>query len=105
VEVALNLYPGQIFAEKVEAVWKASGVGQMLPSGTLPGLEPVPPDQPQRQFAVMILFDSAEQSKFPIGAQGVAAIYTDGLKGSWAALRRISIRTYTWFNWLYPMSF
>jgi len=105
VEVALNLYPGQIFTAKVEAVWKASGVGQMLPSGTLPGFEPVPPDQPQGQYAVKILFDSAEQSKFPIGAQGAAAIYTDGLKGSWAALRRISIRTYTWFSWLYPMPF
>jgi len=51
------------------------------------------------------LFDSAELSKFPIGAQGAAAIYTDGLKGSWAALRRISIRAYTWFSWLYPMPF
>ena len=80
VEVALNLYTGQIFTAKVEAVWKASGVGQMLPSGTLPGFEPVPPGQPQRQYAAKILFDSAEQSKFPIGAQGAVAIYTDGLK-------------------------
>jgi len=59
VEVALNLYTGQIFTAKVEAVWKASGVGQMLPSGTLPGFEPVPPGQPQRQYAAKILFDSA----------------------------------------------
>ena len=105
VEVALDLYPGQIFTAKVEAIWKASGVGQLLPSGTLPGFEPAPPDKPQGQYAVKILFDSAELSKFPIGAQGAAAIYTDGLKGSWAALRRISIRTYTWFSWLYPMPF
>ena len=105
VEVALDLYPGQIFTAKVEAVWKASGVGQLLPSGTLPGFEPAPPDKPQGQYAVKILFDSAELSKFPIGAQGAAAIYTDGLKGSWAALRRISIRTYTWFSWLYPIPF
>ena len=46
--------------------------------------------------------DEGEQER---GAQGAAAIYTDGLKGSWAALRRISIRTYTWFSWLYPMPF
>jgi multidrug resistance efflux pump len=105
VEVALDLYPGQIFTAKVEAVWKASGVGQLLPSGTLPGFEPAPPDKPQGQYAVKILFDSAELSRFPIGAQGAAAIYTNGMKGSWAALRRISIRTYTWFSWLYPMPF
>jgi multidrug resistance efflux pump len=105
VEVALDLYPGQIFTAKVEAIWKASGVGQLLPSGTLPGFEPAPPDMPQGQYAVKIVFDSADQSKFPIGAQGAAAIYTNGMKGKWAALRRISIRTYTWFSWLYPMPF
>ena len=41
--------------------------------------------------------------KFPIGAQGAAAIYTGG--GAFAALRRIAIRTYTWLNWLYPIPF
>lgn len=105
VEVAMDLYPGQIFSAKVEAVWKASGVGQMLPSGTLPGFEPVPPDKPQGQYAVKILFDGEDLSNFPIGAQGAAAIYTNGMKGSWAALRRIGIRTYTWSSWLYPMPF
>jgi multidrug resistance efflux pump len=32
-----------------------------------------------------------------------AAIYTSG--GGFAALRRIGIRTYSWLNWLYPVSF
>jgi multidrug resistance efflux pump len=105
VEVALDLYPGQIFNAKVEAIWKASGVGQMLPSGTLPDYEPAPPEKPQAQYAVKIVFDGADQSKFPIGAQGAAAIYTSGMKGGWAALRRIGIRTYTWLNWLYPIPF
>jgi multidrug resistance efflux pump len=105
VEIALNLYPGQIFNARVEAIWKASGVGQRLPSGTLPDFEPAPPEKPQAQYAVKIVFDSADQSKFPIGAQGAAAIYTGGMKGGWAALRRISIRAYTWFSWLYPMPF
>ena len=40
-----------------------------------------------------------------IGAQGAAAIYTDGMQGSRAALRPISTRAYTWFSWLYPMPF
>jgi hypothetical protein len=38
VEVALNLYPGQIFKAKVKSIWKANGDGQLLPSGTLPKL-------------------------------------------------------------------
>ncbi len=105
VEVALNLYPGQVFPGKVKAIWKASGEGQLLPSGTLPDFEPVPPDKPQGQYAVKIAFEDSDQSKFPIGAQGSAAIYTNGMKGGWAAMRRIGIRAYSWMNWLYPIPF
>ena len=41
-----------------------------------------------------------DQSLFPIGAQGAAAIYAGG--GAYAALRRIVIRSYSWWNWIYP---
>ena len=78
--------------------------GQMLPSGTLPDFEPQPPKKPQGQFAVKIVFDG-DQSRFPIGAQGAAAIYTGGMHGGWAAMRRIGIRSYSWMNWLYPIPF
>jgi len=100
-EVAFNLYPGQIFKGKVTSVWKASGDGQYLPSGVLPVFRPLPPEAPQGMYAVRIDMDSTEQSLFPIGAQGTAAIYTGG--GGFAVLRRISIRTHTWLNWLYPL--
>jgi len=105
VEVALNLYPGQIFPAKVEAIWKASSVGQFLPSGLLPNFEPPPPQKPQGQYAVKIVFDDPNQSKFTIGAQGAAAIYTGGMRGGWSAMRRIGIRSYSWMNWLYPIPF
>jgi multidrug resistance efflux pump len=103
VEVALDLYPGQIFKGRVDSIWWASGEGQLLPSGTLPKFNERPPQTPQGLFAVKIYLDGKDQSKFPIGAQGVAAIYTKG--GGFAGLRRIVIRTYTWLNWLYPMPF
>jgi multidrug resistance efflux pump len=102
VEVALDLYPGQIFKGTVDSIWWASGQGQMLPSGELPAFNP-PPQVPQGRFAVKIYLDAEDQQKFPIGAQGAAAIYTGG--GGFAALRRIVIRTYTWLNWLYPIPF
>jgi hypothetical protein len=54
---------------------------------------------------VKILLDDPDQSKFPIGAQGAAAIYTSGERDSWAALRKIAIRAHSWFNWLYPLNF
>jgi hypothetical protein len=105
VEMALNLYLGQIFRAKVDAIWSANGDGQFLPRGTLPKVEPRPPKSPQNCYAVEIVFDDADQSKFTIGAQGSAAIYTNGMKGPWAALRRVGIRTYSWMNWLYPLPF
>ncbi len=50
-----------------------------------------------------IIVDDPDASKFPLGAQGAAAIYTEGDQGAWAALRKVSIRTTTWLNWLYPL--
>jgi hypothetical protein len=63
------------------------------------------PEKPQGQYAVKIIFDDPDQEKFTIGAQGAAAIYTGGLHGGWAAMRRIGIRTDSWLNWLYPIPF
>ena len=103
VEAALDLYPGQIWPGKVEAIWRGSGAGQLLPSGRLPKFHYVPADIPQGQFAVVIRLDGADQSRFPIGTQGRAAIYTDPESG-FAWLRKIGIRAYTWYNWLYPFS-
>jgi multidrug resistance efflux pump len=103
VEVALDLYPGQIWPGKVEAIWQGSGAGQMLPSGTLPAFNYMPAEIPQGQFVVAITMDDLDQFKFPIGTQGRAAIYTS--PGSpFIVLRKIAIRSYTWYNWLYPFS-
>jgi len=103
VEAAIDLYPGQIFRGTVLAIWRGSGSGQMLPSGTLPDFSAVPPKIPQGQFAVAIRLDDPDQSKFPIGTQGRAAIYTNPHSG-FVVLRKIGIRAYTWFNWVYPFS-
>lgn len=103
VEAAIDLYPGQIFTGKVLAIWQGSGAGQMLPSGTLPNFQAVPTDRPQGQFAVAIRLDDPDQSKFPIGTQGRATIYANP-DSPFVYLRKIGIRAYTWFNWIYPFS-
>ena len=102
-ELAFNLYPGQIFKGHVDSIWKANGVGQYLPSDEIPKYEPLNANIPQGQYAVKILIDDPDQSKFTIGAQGAAAIYTEGDQGAWAALRKIAIRARTWLAWLYPL--
>ena len=104
VEVALDLYPGQIFTGKVDGIWRGNGIGQYLPSDEIPRFEQPAPVVPQGQYGVKILLDDPDPSKFPIGAQGSAAIYTAGERGAWAALRKISLRAHSWFNW-HPMSF
>jgi multidrug resistance efflux pump len=103
VEIALDLYPGQIFKGKVEAIWQGSGAGQLLPSGTLPNFQYVPTELPQGQFVVAIRLDGNDQSKYPIGAQGRSAIYTNP-SSPFVILRKIGIRAYSWFNWIYPFS-
>jgi multidrug resistance efflux pump len=103
VEVALDLYPGQVFQAKVDSVWWASGEGQYLPSDIIPTFYPADSKQPQGEFAVKIYLKDPSKVGLPIGAQGAATIYTSG--GGFAALRKITIRMHSWFNWLYPMPF
>lgn len=103
VEVALDLYPGQVFAAKVDSIWWANGEGQYLPSDVIPKFYPANPMQPQGEFAVKIYLANPTRVGLPIGAQGAAAIYTSG--GGFAALRKIMIRMHSWMNWLYPMPF
>jgi multidrug resistance efflux pump len=102
VEVALDPYPGQIFKGTVGKIWRANAAGQYLPSDVLPGFDAADPHQALGQFAVQIHLDGEDQEKFPIGAHGVAAIYTGG--GGFAMLRKISIRAHAWLNWLYPLN-
>lgn len=64
VEVALDLYPGEILTGKVEAIWWATRQGQYLPSGRLPGFEL--PELPGR-IAVQISVDVPEGHTFPAG--------------------------------------
>ena len=73
------------------------------PSGTLPNFHYTPAELPQGQFAVAITLDDPDQTKFPIGTQGRAAIYTSP-KSAFIVLRKIAIRGYSWYNWLYPFS-
>jgi multidrug resistance efflux pump len=103
VEIALDLYPGQIFTAKVDSVWWANGEGQYLPTDVIPKFYPTDPKMPEGEFAVKIYLENPSRVGLPIGAQGAAAIYTSG--GGFAALRKITIRMHSWANWLYPMPF
>jgi hypothetical protein len=96
----------RIFSGVVERIWRGNGIGQYLPSDDIPKFQPPPPNVPQGQYGVKIRLEHSDQSKFPIGAQGSAAIYTSGEYGAWAVLlKKMFIRAHSWFNWLYPINF
>lgn len=100
-EVALDLYPGQIFKAKVEQVWLGTGQGQIKPSGNVPTFR-FP--KLQGRFAVQIRIDDPALKQLPAGAHGAVAIYTGRGQG-FAPLRRINIRLYSWANFLFPLDF
>jgi multidrug resistance efflux pump len=109
IELALNLYPGQIFRARVASIWYANGQGQYLPSDVIPNFAAPAVSVPQDRFAVQMTFDQPEKDNpapagFPIGTQGFAAVYTQA-GGPWTALRKIALRAHSWLNWLYPLPF
>ena len=99
VEVALDLYPGEIFTGEVEAIWWATNQGQYLPSGRLP--EFILPKLPGR-IAVQIKVDLPQDRILPAGGHAAVAIYTGGgLQFEW--LRRVNIRMYSFANFVRPL--
>ncbi|MBY8974528.1 HlyD family secretion protein [Rhodobacteraceae bacterium NNCM2] len=99
VEVALDLYPGEIFTGKVKTVWWATSQGQYLPSARLP--EFLVPKLPGR-IAVEIDVDVPKDRILPGGGHAAVAIYT-GQGKSFEFLRRINIRLYTFANFIMPL--
>lgn len=99
VEVALDLYPGEILTGEVVDVWWATRQGQYLPSGRLPNF--VLPSAPGH-FAVEIKVDVPEDRHLPSGGHAAVAIYT-GQGASFEWLRRINIRLYSFANFIRPL--
>lgn len=98
VEVALDTSPGQIFTGKVEAIWWATGQGQIMPSGRIPNFM-LP--KLQGKFAIQVTFDDPD-AFLPAGAHGAIAVYT-GRSSGFEVLRRINIRLYSFANFLFPL--
>jgi membrane fusion protein (multidrug efflux system) len=100
-EVALDIFPGQVFKARVDTVWWGTGQGQIKPSGNVPVFR-FP--QLQGRIAVQITIDDPALKRLPAGTHGAVAIYTGGGKG-FEPLRRINMRLYSWANFLFPLDF
>jgi multidrug resistance efflux pump len=97
-EIVLDMYPGRIFKAEVESVIWGSGQGQLTPGGDIPEFFN---QQPRGLFGVLLKVKSLPPGvRFPAGAGGVAAIYTDKGKAIHVA-RKVIIRMQTWLNYLF----
>lgn len=99
VVVAINTYPGKHFKGKVDQIWYASRRGQYTPSGDLP-LFPDIPLHNEARLPVKITLDDPT-IPLGIGVGGATLILTSDSPFTW--LGQISLRTYTWARWVYPL--
>lgn len=99
VVVALNTHPGQHFTGRVAEIWKASRRGQFTPSGELP-LFPSIPVHVEPRLPVKIILDDPDLNP-GIGVGGATLILTSNSPFTW--IGQISLRTYTWSRWIYPL--
>lgn len=99
VVVAINTYPGKHFTGKVDEIWYASRRGQFLPSGRLPEFPDIPIHTEPR-LPVKITLDDPDV-RLGIGVGGATLILTSDSPFTW--IGQISLRTYTWARWVYPL--
>ena len=94
-DVILKMYPGQTFTASVAKVIMANSTGQLSPAGTVMSLGALDP-QP---FIVHLELDD-KGLKFPAGAVGTAAIYTDQFTGISHLFRKLMLQQQNWKNYV-----
>jgi multidrug resistance efflux pump len=98
-EIALEMYPGQVFRAKVVSILWGSGEAQFLPSGVMPRLEDL---HASEQFAVRLeLEEPLPDRPLRFGAAGIAAIYTSHAADAFILLRRLELQSESFLNYLY----
>jgi multidrug resistance efflux pump len=98
-EVVLPLYPGETLTGKVEEVVWVTGEGQVLPQQPIP--EVAQRVKTGGKFSVKIRLDPEwADYRLPIGASGVAAIYTDHGKPTFL-IRKVMLRMTAWTNYVF----
>lgn len=97
-EVTFKMFPGQVFAGRVEAVLQAVATGQTEVGGAAvapPAIAPTP-------FVVRIRLDErALAARLPAGSTGTAAIYTEHVKPA-HVIRKVILRQTAILNYVNP---
>ncbi len=97
-EIAFKLYPGKVYAATVESITPGSALGQISPTGQLPGEFP---EVHGPLFVRLKLDDEQFANTLPAGATGEAAIYSPKGKPV-QIIRKVMIRLSSIKNYIVP---
>jgi hypothetical protein len=105
VEVTMKLLPGKIFTGVVDRIVMMTPQGQLPPTGQVP-LAPTGQDPPAPFGVVVVPSEESiviidELGRFPGGAVGTAAIYTESAQFS-QVIRKVILRLEMWMNYVNP---
>ena len=93
-EVIFPMYPGKVFAGKIDSIVDITSGGALTPSGAIPTF--TAPGKPR--FAALIKLDRSDL-RLPAGALGEGAVYTDRVPFA-GMLRKGFLRTDTILNYV-----
>ncbi|TWT37314.1 Inner membrane protein YiaV precursor [Posidoniimonas corsicana] len=98
-ELAFKARPGVVLPAEVETIIPATGEGQFTVSGTLPSAASI---GSQGMLAVKFRLDDQQAAdELPMGAAGVAAIYTQTGK-PFQMISKVTVRMKAWLYYLLP---
>ena len=97
-DIALRMYPGEIFSGEVQEVYWSSGNAQGQIGGQLPTENEI---EPGNNFMVRIKVNDKDGYPIRFGASGIAAIYTKNAAGIVIFLRQLEIQSESFLNYVY----
>ncbi|MDW5287379.1 HlyD family secretion protein [Formosa sp. PL04] len=97
-DIALRMYPGEIFSGQVEEIYWSSGNAQGEIGGRIPTENEI---QPANTFMVRIKVNEKEGFPLRFGASGISAIYTKNAIDVVIFLRQLEIQSESFLNYIY----
>ena len=97
-EVALLMYPGQIFSAEVSEVYWSSGNAQGQIGGQIPRENEI---MPGGNFMVRLKMEESEKYPLRFGASGIVAIYTKDAADILVVLRKLEIQSESFLDFIY----
>lgn len=97
-EIALRMYPGQIFTGAVQEIYWSNGNAQGQIGGHLPHENEI---KPGNNFMVRIKVNERDGYPLRFGASGISAIYTSTAMDVVIFLRKLEIQSESFLNYVY----